>query len=70
MVEVQFDPELEERVRKAAEEQQVSESFLVGEVVRRWLQDREDYVAGMRALSQMKYTISQEEMERRSDVAG
>jgi predicted DNA-binding protein len=70
MVEIEFDPEIESRVRRAAEEQHVSESFLVRSVVERWLEDREDYAAGIRALSEMKYSISQEEMERRSDVAG
>jgi hypothetical protein len=70
MVEVQFDPEIESRVRQAAQEQQVSESFLVRGVVTRWLEDRADYAAGIRALSKMNYSISQEEMERRSDVAG
>lgn len=32
--------------------------------------DREDYSSGLKALSEMKYTISQEEMERRVDVVG
>ena len=70
MVKIEFDPEIESRVRRAAEEQHVSESFLVREVVKRWLEDREDYAAGIRALSEMKHSVSQEEMERRSDVAG
>ena len=70
MVEVRFDPEVESRIRRVAEEQQVSESFLVSEVVLRWLEDREDYAAGIQALSQMRSSISQQEMERRSDVAG
>jgi predicted DNA-binding protein len=70
MVEVQFDPEIESRVRQAAEEQHVSESFLVREVMTRWLEDREDYATGIQALSKMSYSISQEEMERRSNVAG
>jgi len=69
MVEVQFDPEIEDRVRQAAEEQHVSESFLVREVMMRWLEDRDDYAAGIHALSTMKYSVSQEEMERRSNVA-
>ncbi len=70
MVEVQLEPEIEQQVRRFADEQKVSESFLIREVVKLWLEDRADYAAGIRALSQMKYTISQEEMERRSDVAG
>ena len=70
MVEVQLEPELEQQVRRFAEEQHVSESVLIREMVRSWIEDRADYEAGVRALAQMKYTISQEEMERRSDVAG
>jgi predicted DNA-binding protein len=69
MVEVQFEPEVEERVRKLASEQHISEAFLIQEVVTRWIEDRADYAAGIRSLAQMKYTISQEEMERRSNVA-
>ncbi len=70
MVQIQFEPDVELMVKRAASEQNVSESFLIHEVVKRWLEDRADYAAGIHALSQMKYTISQEEMERRSDVAG
>lgn len=70
MMEVQFDPEVEQLVRRAASEQKVSESFLIAEVVKRWLEDQADYAAGISALSRVRYTISQEEMERRADVAG
>ncbi len=70
MVEVRFEPEVQEMLRRMADEQHVSESFLVREVVERWLEDRADYAAGLSALSRMKYTISQDEMERRADVAG
>lgn len=70
MFELQLEPEIEQRVRRAATEQQVSEAFLVSEVLKRWLEDREDYATGLRALSEMRYSISQEEMDRRSDVAG
>jgi predicted DNA-binding protein len=70
MVQIELDQEIEQRVRLAAEAEHVSESFLIREVLMRWLEDREDYAAGIHALSTMKYTISQEEMERRSDVAG
>ncbi len=70
MVEVQFEPEVEQMVRRAADEQNVSEGFLIREVMKRWLEDRADYAAGISALSRTQYTISQDEMERRSDVAG
>ena len=70
MVEVELGPEMQVQLRRLATEQNVSESFLIHEVVKLWLEDRADYAAGIRALSQMRYTISQEEMERRSDVAG
>jgi len=69
MVQVQLEPEIEQKVREAANEQHISESFLIGEVLKRWLEDRQDYAAGIRALSEMKYTISLDEMERRSNVA-
>jgi predicted transcriptional regulator len=70
MVTVELEPDIEERVRHYALENQVSESFLIREAVLRWLEDREDYSAGIKALSSMKYTISQQEMERRADVVG
>ena len=69
MVEIELTPEVARQVREAASRQHVSESFLIGEVITRWLEDRADYASGIRALSEMKYTITLEEMERRSDVA-
>lgn len=69
MFEVQFEPELQARLDRLAEETQVSASFVVHEAVERFIEDREDYLAGIRALSSSKYTISQEEMERRASVA-
>ena len=68
MVMLELEPKLEEQVRRLAAENHVSESFLVREALIRWLEDREDYAAGIKALSSMKYSISQEEMERRADV--
>jgi predicted DNA-binding protein len=69
MVDVQLEPELEARLERLAAETQVSASFVVHEAVERFVEDREDYVAGIRALSAAKYTISQQEMERRASVA-
>jgi hypothetical protein len=42
---------------------------VIQEAVRRFIEDREDYLAGISALSQMKYTISLDEMERRAELA-
>jgi predicted transcriptional regulator len=70
MVTIELEPDIEERVRHLARENQVSESFLIQEAVLRWLEDREDYAVGIKALSAMKYSISQEEMERKADVVG
>ena len=55
MVTVELEPDIEERIRHFALENQVSESFLIREAVLRWLEDREDYSSGLKALSQMKY---------------
>jgi RHH-type rel operon transcriptional repressor/antitoxin RelB len=69
MVEVQLEPELEERLERLAAETQVTKSFFAREAIERFIEDREDYLAGIRSLSESKYRISQEEMERRSSVA-
>jgi RHH-type transcriptional regulator, rel operon repressor / antitoxin RelB len=70
MIEVQLEPELEARLEKLAADIHVSKSFVAREAIERFLEDREDYVAGIRSLAESKYTISLEEMERRSNVAG
>lgn len=70
MVEIQLEPEVEQQLRRFAGEQNVSEGFVIQEVLKLWFEDRADHAAGIRALSRMTHTISQEEMERRSDVAG
>jgi predicted transcriptional regulator len=64
-----LDKELEEGVRRAASANHVSESFVIQEAVRKFIEDREDYLAGIKSLSETKYTISLEEMERRAELA-
>jgi len=66
---VQLEPSVEKGIRHVAEELQVTVDFAVSEIVARFLEDRADYAAGIRALSEMKYTISLDELERRSNVA-
>ena len=69
MVEVQLEPELEARLERLAAANHVTKSFFVREAIQRFIEDREDYLAGIRSLAESKHTISLEEMERRSSVA-
>jgi RHH-type rel operon transcriptional repressor/antitoxin RelB len=69
MIEVQLEPDLEARLERLAAETHVSKSFFAHEAIQRFVEDREDYLAGIAALSEYRQTISQEEMERRSSVA-
>ena len=69
MVEVELGPDLEARLETLASEMHLSKSFVAREAIERFMEDREDYVAGVRSLAESKYTISLEEMERRSRVA-
>jgi predicted DNA-binding protein len=69
MVQLELDPEIEQKLRDVAEKENLPTDFLISEVLSRWLEDREDYARGMHALANMKYTISQEEMDRRAELA-
>ena len=68
MVELELEPELQARVERLAAQTKVSASFVVHAAVEHFVEDREDYEAGIRAQSATKYLIDQE-MERRSSVA-
>jgi predicted transcriptional regulator len=68
MIEIQLESELEDRLEKLAQEAHVSKSFVAREAVLRYLEDREDYLAGISALATHRYTISQEELESRPSV--
>ena len=69
MIEIEMEPELEARLEKLAEENHVSKGFFAREAIQRFIEDREDYVVGIRSLAESSYTISLDEMERRSRVA-
>ena len=69
MVEIQLEPELQARLERLAADTQVSPSFVAHAAVERFVEDREDYLSGIRAQSAAQYVISQEEMERRASVA-
>ncbi len=66
---IELAPDMEERVRKLAADFHVSENFLVSEAIEKFLEDKEDYAAGIQALSAMKYTVSLDEVERKSNAA-
>ncbi len=66
---IELAPEMEERFRRLAANFHVSEDFLIRSAVERFVEDREDYAAGIQALSSMKYKISLDEMERLSNEA-
>ena len=67
---LELGEDLDRGVKRMAAAHHVSEDFLTREAVRKFVEDREDYQAGIQTLSAMKYTISLEELGRRSDVAG
>jgi RHH-type transcriptional regulator, rel operon repressor / antitoxin RelB len=69
MIEIRLEPELEARLEKLASETHVSKDFFAREAIERFVEDREDYLAGIRSMAESKSTISLEEMERRSSVA-
>ena len=69
MIEVQLEPELEARLQELAAQSKVSTSFYAHEAILRFVEDREDYLAGIRSLGEYHSTISLAELERLSDVA-
>jgi predicted transcriptional regulator len=69
MLEVQLEPEMEARLEKLASATNVSKHFLRRRPSSAFIEDREDYLAGIRSLAESKYTITLDEMERRSRVA-
>ena len=56
MVEVQLEPELEARLERLVANSHVTKSFLVHEAIEKFVEDREDYLAGIQSLSQTAYT--------------
>ncbi len=69
MVQVELEPDLEARLESLAAQTKVSSSFFAHEAIVRFIEDREDYLAGIKSLQESKYKISLAEMEQRSDVA-
>lgn len=70
MIQIQVtDQRLEAGVLELAEEFHLSPEAVMHQALEQLLEDRTDYRAGMLALEKMKYTISAEEMEQRSELA-
>jgi RHH-type rel operon transcriptional repressor/antitoxin RelB len=69
MIGVRLDPELEAKLEKLARKTGRSKSYYVREAIRRYLEDREDYLLGIAVLERNEPAISLEELERRLGLA-
>ncbi|MBI5816357.1 MAG: ribbon-helix-helix protein, CopG family [Nitrospinae bacterium] len=64
MLSVRLDPETEERLAKLADKTGRSRSYYVKRAVREFLDDREDYLAGIAVLERNEPTKSLEEIRK------
>ena len=69
MIHVELPAQMEATLNELAAEMHVSPEFIAQQAIESILEDRTDYLAGIRSLANSRYTISQEEMERRSELA-
>ncbi len=69
MIHVELKAQTEATLNELAAEMHVSPEFIAQQAIESVLEDREDYLAGIHSLAKTQYTISQEEMERRSELA-
>jgi RHH-type rel operon transcriptional repressor/antitoxin RelB len=69
MLGLRLEPEMEEKLDSLAKETGRSKSHHAREAIRRYLEDREDYVMGVAALERHEPTITLEELERRLGAA-
>ena len=65
MLGIRLEPELEAKLDSLAKETGRSKSYYAREAIRRYLQDREDYLKGIAALERREPAITLEELERR-----
>lgn len=68
MLGVRLEPELELRLEKLAKKTGRSKSYYAKEAIRQFLQDNEDYLLGIAALENHKYTVTLKELERRFEM--
>jgi RHH-type transcriptional regulator, rel operon repressor / antitoxin RelB len=69
MLGVRLEPELEAKLERLAKKTGRSKSYYAREAIRRFLEDREDYLLGIAVLERNEPTISLDELERRLGMA-
>jgi RHH-type rel operon transcriptional repressor/antitoxin RelB len=70
MLGIRLDAELESRLARLAKETGRSKSYYAQLAIRRFLEDREDYLLGIAALERKEPRISLEELERDLGLEG
>jgi RHH-type transcriptional regulator, rel operon repressor / antitoxin RelB len=65
MLGIRLEPELEKKLESLARQTGRSKSYYAREAIRRFLEDREDYLKGIAALERREPTITLDELERR-----
>ncbi len=69
MLGIRLDSKLESRLGRLAKQTGRSKSYYAREAIRQYLDDREDYLAGLAVLEREEPTISLRELERRLGLA-
>ncbi len=65
MLGIRLEPELEKKLDSLAKETGRSKSYYAREAIRRYIEDREDYLKGIAALERGEPTVTLDELERR-----
>lgn len=69
MLGIRLERELEARLEKLAKKTGRSKSYYAREAIRRYLEDREDYLLGLAVLERNEPTITLKQLERRLGLA-
>jgi RHH-type transcriptional regulator, rel operon repressor / antitoxin RelB len=69
MLGIRLERELEAKLERLAKKTGRSKSYYAREAIRRFLEDREDYLLGLAVLERNEPTISLDELERRLGMA-
>ena len=69
MLGIRLDRKLESRLERLAKQTGRTKSYYAREAIRQYLEDREDYLAGIAVLEREEPTISLKELERRLGLA-
>ena len=69
MIHVELATHTEATLNELAAELRVSPEFIAQQAIESMLEDRVDYLVGIRSLSNTQHTLTQAEMERRSELA-